>query len=330
MRIHSPHFFQSFQVVLDRVGHRFLCWLLAALLGLSTVSSFAETEENAEPVPVAIVVSLVRQYLEAVEGLSRVMEAKGVEIEVFTLEDYPERRRAVLREKMAQRPFECYIGVGEEAARFIWRELEGPNATALYTIVLNPEKNLPPTRDLCGISLNISIAIQVQKISAALPGSRRIGLLYDPLNNDPFFIQANQIAGTYGRQIVPLKVSSSKEIPGVLEKQLTDIDALWLIPDRTVGFSESIIQFIIETAFLGRVPVIGYTNFTYESGAALSFIFDYEELGEQTGQLAIEVLQSGVCRSPDPRFSMQVNRKVIERLDIQLGEEVLEEATTQP
>jgi putative ABC transport system substrate-binding protein len=315
---------------LHRIGRRSLSWLLVGLLGLSPISSSAETEKTSEPASVAVLVSAYRPFLEAVEGLSSVLETAGVDVEVFTLEDYPERRRAVLRERMIQQPFMCYIGVGPWAADFIWRELDRPNATVLYTMVVNPEKRLPPTRDLCGVSMNIPIPTQMETILASLPDARRIGLLYDPQFNDAFFIQAREIAERYDRQIVPLQVSSSKEIPTVLERHLNDLDALWLIIDETVTSLERIVQFIIETALSERVPVIGYNRFHYESGAALSFIFDYKALGKQTGHLVMEILRSGLCQSPDPEFGIQVNRKVIERLDIRLGEEVSGRDMTQP
>ena len=94
--------------------------------------------------------------------------------------------------------------------------------------------------------------------------------------------------------------------------------------------SESIIQFIIETALLNHVPVIGYNSFFYESGAALSFVFDYQELGEQTGDLIMKLIETGVCSRPDPKFSMWVNRKTIQRLDIPLGDEAVTEDGTTP
>jgi putative ABC transport system substrate-binding protein len=332
MIANRPHLFQSFQVVSARIRRWILSWTLATLLVLSPVpiSFSAETEETAKPNSVAVLVSAYRPFLEAVEGLSSVLETAGAEVELFTLEDYPERRRAVLRERMIQPSFECYIGVGPWAADFIWRELDRPSVTALYTMVYNPEKRLPPTRDLCGVSMNIPIPTQVETILTALPDARRVGLMYDPQFNDPFFIQAKQIAERLDRRIVPLQVSSSKEIPTVLKKHLNDIDALWLIIDETVTSLERIVQFIIETALSKRVPVIGYNRFHYESGTALSFILDYEALGEQTGHLFMETLRSGVCQSPDPEFTVLVNPKVIERLDIQLGDEISGRDVTQP
>lgn len=330
---HRPLFFQALQRFSDRIKRGAWSRLPSALWVLFAIfpMTSAYAEEDAEPVPVAIVVSLVQQYLEAVEGLSHVLEAEGVEIEVFTLENYRGKRRTVLKEKMVSQPFRCYVGVGEEAALFIWRELEGPTkATPIYSMVLDPEKILSLTGDACGVSLNIPIPTQLEKISAALPDARRIGLLYDPLNNDPFFIQAQKIAEDFGLRIIPLRVFSSEEIPAVLETHLKDVDALWLITDSTGTPSESIIQFIIETALLNRVPVIGYNSFYYESGAALNFIINYEEIGEQTGELIMELLNNGVCSSPDPKYSLWVNRKTVQRLNIRLGENFLTEEASTP
>jgi putative ABC transport system substrate-binding protein len=293
------------------------------------ISTYAEVDS--EPVSVAIVFSLAhQQYLEAVEGLSRVLEAESVDLEVFTLEDYHGKRRSVLKEKMTEPSFGFYVGVGRKAARFIWDELDFQKTKSLYSVVQDPEKILPLTKDACGISLNIPISTQVEKISAGLPGAKRIGLLFDPRNNDPFFIQAQKIAEDFGLRIVPLRVSSSEEIPAVLKTHLKDVDALWLITDSTGTPSESIIQFIIETALLNRVPVIGYNSFYHESGAALSFIFDYQELGVQTGELIMELLNTGVCSSPDPKFSLWVNRKTSQRLGIPLGEEAVTEDGATP
>ena len=306
--------------------------MLIVLLGLSpvSISSFAEEEDSSELPSVVVLVSAYRPFLEAVEGLSGVLETAGVEVELFTLEDYPERRRDVLRERMIQQVIGCYIGVGPWAADFIWRELDRSETPALYSMVVTPEKRLPQTRDLCGISMNIPVSTQVMKIAAALPEAKRIGLLYDPLFNDPFFNQAKEIAAKFDRRIVPLQVSSSKDIPEILGKNLMNVDALWLIIDETVTSLERIVQYIIETALTERVPVIGYNRFHHESGAALSFILDYEALGRQTGQLALDLLRGGICRSPDPGYSVQVNHKVIERLDIRLEEEALREDMIQP
>ncbi|MBN1832519.1 MAG: hypothetical protein JW896_10450 [Deltaproteobacteria bacterium] len=324
MGIPKTPFVQIPQEASARFNRRALIRLLAFSCALFSVLHAASIRaDEVSSAPVAVLYTLNRPFVEAVEGLSRVIKTAGGKTEAFALEDYPEKRRSILKEKMTQQPFGFYVGVGPQAARFIWDELDPVKARPIYSMVLNPEKVLSLTGNECGVSLNIPISTQVERISAGLPGAKRIGLLFDPLNNDPFFIQAGKIAEGSDLRIIPLRVTSSREIPTVLETRLKDIDALWLITDSTVTISESIIQFIIETALLNRVPVIGYNSFFYESGAALSFVFDYQELGEQTGELITELFDTGVCSSPDPKFSLWVNRKTIQRLDILLGEEAV-------
>jgi putative ABC transport system substrate-binding protein len=120
-------------------------------------------------------------------------------------------------------------------------------------------------------------------------------------------------------KIVPLKVSSKKDIPVVLKQNWENIDALWLIPDQTV-ISESIVQYIIKDALFKKTPVIGYNRFFYESGAAVAFVFDYEELGRQTGRMAVSVLMGKACEKEPPVFHVWLNLRVIDKLGLDVSE----------
>ncbi len=329
--INRPQFFEKLKHFLNQNTRSFSAWTLTALLtvlgGVSSPGAFAE--DAVHDAPVAVLFDFKKPFVEAVEGLSNVLEKAGVEPDVFTFDDYPGKKQAVLKEKMLQKSFQCYIGVGPQAARFLWTAIDRPDSVVLYTMVLNPEKILPSDRPLCGISLNIPIQTQVREIAASLPSAMRIGLLFDPRYNGLFFSQSKQAAEGAGRAIIPLKVSSSKEIPAVLERQLKEVDALWMIPDPTV-ISESVIQYIIKRALMYRVPVIGYNTFFYESGASLNFIFDYGKLGEQTGELVLDLLRGGACRRSDPIFSKWINLKVVQKLGIVLGQEVQPKEGTEP
>ena len=92
------------------------------------------------------------------------------------------------------------------------------------------------------------------------------------------------------------------------------MDALWLIPDRTV-ISESIVKYVIKEAFLRKIPVIGYNRFFYETGAALAFVFDYKELGQQCAKKALSILSGKNCLSTPPLFHVWVNAGVAGSLD---------------
>ena len=271
---------------------------------------------------VAILVSRnIRPYAEAVEGISAVFEGSpGMELKVFYLDKFLEKNRATLSGELAEGKFNLFISVGPEAARFVWTNGVLKSSTRLYSVVLNPEKVFGTSPSPCGVSLNIPAQKQLEMIKRALPGVSRIGILYDPLYNSDFFEEAAAFASSGEIRIIPLEVSSKKEIPGVLKDHWGDVDALWLIPDRTV-ISESIIKYVIKESLFKVVPVIGYNRFFYESGAALAFVFNYEELGRQCAVEALKVLSGGGCGKTTPFFHVWINTRVLKKLGIPVIED---------
>ncbi len=268
---------------------------------------------------IAVLVSRnIVPYLEAVEGFSSVVaKFENVDSEVFAYENYAEKRRSLLTDKLKQNSFDLFVAIGPEASKFLYGSLPEPHAPIMYSMVLNPEGGLGPMEKTCGISLDIPVKNQLSEISASIPRFKKIGLVYDPANNEEFFEKARKEALLFDIDIVPLKVSERKKIPAVLNSGLDSVDGLWLIPDRTV-ISESIVQYIIKEALLRNTPTIGYNKFFYESGAVLAFVFDYRALGSQAGDMALYVLSGNSCGERPPIFQTWVNRKVAEKLGIEV------------
>jgi len=139
--------------------------------------------------------------------------------------------------------------------------------------------------------------------------------LYDPAYNSDFFDAASAAALEQDVEIVPMTASSKKDIPFLLEQCWDSVDCIWLIPDRTV-ISESIAQYIIKQAILHKVPVIGYNQFFYDSGAAMAFVFDYKELGRQAARLIADVLQQKAAGLRHPVFTVRLNETVLKKLGL--------------
>ena len=270
---------------------------------------------------VAVIVSWdIRPYLEAVEGMSGVLsESASARVQVFSLEKFKGKSRDVLVQTLSGGKFDLFVAVGPEAVRFASEEAALDKTPWLFSMVLNPPKVSGRAEAACGVPLDIPAKRQLEMVAQGLTRIKRLGLLYDPRYNSEFFLKASAEAPSLDMKIVPLKVSSKKDIPIVLKQHWDDIDALWLIPDQTV-ISESIVQYIIKDALFKKTPVIGYNRFFYESGAAMAFVFDYEELGRQTGRLAANVLTGKACEKEPPVFRVWLNLRVIDKLDIEVPE----------
>jgi putative tryptophan/tyrosine transport system substrate-binding protein len=301
---------------LTRWERLLLVVLCSVLLGTVTLHG----EEIPAP-KVAILVSRnIRPYVEAVEGMSAVLsETASATVQVFSLEKFKGKSQDVFMQSLSGEKFDLFVAVGPEAVRLASEKPMPEKMVWLYSMVLNPPQIAGQTETLCGVPLDIAAKKQLEMIDQGLRTVKRLGLLYDPRYNSEFFMKAVAEAPSLNLKIVPLKVSSKKDIPVVLKQNWGNIDALWLIPDETV-ISESIVQYIIKDALFKKIPVIGYNRFFYESGAALAFVFNYEELGRQTGRLAANALREKACEKEAPVFHVWLNLRVIDKLGMGIPE----------
>lgn len=265
----------------------------------------------------------IRPYVEAVDGLREQLEASvDANIEVIMLDRYSQKARGDLAAQFdGDNSLSLAVAVGPEAAAFVWETFQGAAIPKVYSIILNPEKVIDGFESAPGISLNLSPSDQLRVIRQGLPNVKRIGIFYDPVYNGEFYAQASAAAFELDVDLVPMVVSSRKDIPFLLEECWDSIDCVWLIPDRTV-ISESIAQYIIKQAVLKKVPVVGYNQFFYDSGAAMAFVFDYKDLGRQTAGLIVDVLQQGNYESRAPVFNVWLNETVLERLSIEISQPI--------
>lgn len=295
---------------------RFGVLLLAFWIAANGVS--ASEKENA--LDIAVVVSLrIRPYVEAVEGLVAELEKAGASFQIFYLEDMPDPSPQVFESFFPPEKFTDFVAVGPESGRFLSQNWKA-NRPLFFMMILNPEDVLKPAGASCGVSLHIPVPVQTRRIAACLPEARTIGILFGSSHNSAFVSEASQSTSDIPLRILPLPVSTPRQIPQTLKASWDRLDALWLIPDRTV-ISERLVHFILKESLLQGIPVIGYNRFFYESGALLSFIIDYEAVGRKTAQ---RVLRHGGkkenCSPMAPPYQLWLNLRVRNRLGISTPE----------
>lgn len=290
----------------------------------SGAASVPVSPRDQEPPRVAVVVSRpLRPYVEAAEGAAAVLAdsaSAAARVQSFALEKLSPKGREALARDLSRERFDLLVAVGPEAVRFVADEIPAAARPPwLYCLVLSPQSLSPRAEGACGVALDIPARRQLEAISQGLPSARRPGLLFDPRYNADFFQRAAAEAAAFGLSVVPLRVSAKREIPAALRAAFEAADALWLVPDQTV-ISESLVPYVVKEALLRKVPVVGFNRFFYDSGAALAFVFDYEELGRQAGRLAADFLRTGACQKAPPSFRAWLNRRVLEKLGLPLPE----------
>jgi len=285
---------------------------LAALL----VFFFAwVTEAEAQSRPLGVLISVeIRPFMLMVEGLEAQLDIPVCRI--FLDEKDQPFSRDPLYQKLEPTEFCAMVAVGPRALSYL--HLRKWPTPLIYGMVLDPKRIIGADHPYCGVSLNIFSLSQMSDIHRTFPEVRRMGVLYDPANNQQWFDSAIQMARLNRLTLVPLPVKRQADISVLLDKTKPAVDAILFIPDATV-ISRTIIQYVLKQSILHRIPTIGYNRFFHESGAAISFVVDYRAIGEQVAALVDAVLQGRPCGSRVPSYTVLLNRKVVRKIQVKLA-----------
>jgi len=178
---------------------------------------------------------------------------------------------------------------------------------------------------MTGTLLEVPIDRQLKIMRTFLPILHQLGTLYDPAKTSSQVKEAVQQATIYDFHLKGLPVESEKGVPQQLRTLLSDVEALWLIPDSTVLTNESI-RFILESALARQVPVIGFSPEFTRLGALLSVSVNYGDVGRETGLLAKRILDGERLLPFNPvpiaRLKITVNLKTAKFLGITFPHEL--------
>lgn len=140
-----------------------------------------------------------------------------------------------------------------------------------------------------GVSLDFPFALQFQTLRAIAPRVRKVGTIHGPDNRQEIQ-RAATAAREAGLALVAVEVGSPKEIPAAVEGLLGRVDALWGLPDSLV-FSQETASYIILQTLRRRLPFMGFSQNFVKAGSLISLYSDLEDVGQQAGLLARDLLQ---------------------------------------
>jgi putative tryptophan/tyrosine transport system substrate-binding protein len=275
----------------------------------------AASQSAADNLPVGIIISKeIRPFIRMVEGLEENLSVPSCRV-FFDKGGMPYGCNSGAKGFSPGR-FSVTVAVGPQALEYLLRRnWSGP---VVYGMILNPEAIIGGTESLCGVSLNIPYWGQISSIHKIFPQVRRLGILYDPANNQAWFDRTREISELQGITVIPLIVTKKNPITRQFDEKIRDLDAIMFIPDRTV-ISQAVVQYVIKRAILQGVPSIGYNRFFHDSGAALSFVIDYKTLGKRVAGQVKNILTGKPCSQLGPDYKIMLNDQVIKKLRLSLG-----------
>ena len=306
---------------LFHAGRSLAAWAgagLGLLLGLSTLC----VSESAAMEIAILQSSDISAYREAIAGL----KATGPIGATYT--EYDAQGDLELGKKLARKlrasNASVVVAVGLKAA--LAAKVEIVDVPIVYMMVLDPLKHQLTAANMTGTLLEIPFDRQVKIMRIFLPTLHQAGMLYDPSKNASRVKNAVEQAGIFDVQVKGLPVESEKDVPQQLRTLLSDVEALWLIPDSAVLTNESI-PFILESALAHHIPVIGFSPEFTRLGALLSMSINYGDVGRDTGLLVKRILNGEGLLPLNPvpieRLKITVNLKTARFLDMTFSREVM-------
>ena len=247
-----------------------------------------------------IVSSRIRPFVQALDGFC---SGFSQPVTISYVDSNPE----LVKHKLAKNQFALLVAIGPDAAKIVWADSKA-DTPKMALMVLDPKELLGNT-PLCGIHLRVSASDQFRLLIDRMGPGRKVGIMYNPLENEKWMASAGNSAKDADITLAPLAVTRKQDVVRILSSSVKQIDTLLFIPDSTV-ISETMVRHIIKKCLLNQIAVVGYNNFFLEAGAVMSFTINYEKVGTMGSKLAEDILTGVDCKLTPPPFEVQWNQKV--------------------
>lgn len=281
------------------------CALGLLLSGASCAS--ASQKSSTDPLVIAIVQpQQVDAYQEAVQGFLEHLRRKFSQRFTAIIYEKPEKLYKALNNKDAEGnapPIQLIVTVGTTATTDVIAHVR--DIPVLFSMVFDPENILQNRTDVVGASLNIPFKLQIELISKVLPRVKTVGLLYDPEKSGDTIQEYLAQAEQQKLRLKAFPVNSAKELPSALSKVRKEADALLGIVDSSVYTSRTT-EFIIRYTIKQQLPFIGLSPSYVKAGALCSLVFDSRDVGRQTAELALKILDG----TPAEELEIAVPEKI--------------------
>jgi putative tryptophan/tyrosine transport system substrate-binding protein len=254
----------------------------------------------AEEEVAVIISSQIKPFVQALEGFRRGFP------QPVTI-SYVDSNPVLIRHNLAKEQYALIVAIGPEAAKIAWSSAAN-DIPKIVLMVLDPHELLGSNNPLCGVHLRVPASEQLRLLSERMGPGRKVGIIYNPRENQKWMTDAGNSAMEAGLTLVPLEVSRRQDIEKVLSAALEKIDTLLFIPDSTV-ISETMVRHIIKKCLLSKIAVAGYNNFFIEAGAVMAITINYQDVGILGAKLAENILTEGCSELLPPLFEVQWNQK---------------------
>lgn len=257
----------------------------------------------------------------------------GMPVKVFDLKGEVDNAPARMGEIFAIKPA-LIFALGAKAAYTakIWTA-DTPEIPVIFAMVLNWEHYgfLDGQENMAGIASEVDPGTQFINLTIALPGVKRVGVVYSKAHSAETVEHAKKEAGRLGLELVEAPISRPKEFRQTYKQIADKIDGYWMLADPVVYTLENV-AWLEERCTRDRIACIGPSRNIAELGILLAVNADVANIGIQAASIAKSILlrhltpkQIGVM--PPLGTRLVLNAKTAERIGIEFHRTALDMAS---
>ena len=223
------------------------------------------------------------------------------------------------------------LAIGTGAAQSIASQTS--EIPILITAVTDPvdaglvESNEVPGTNVTGTNDMNPIREQLELIPEILPDVETVGLLYTS-SEDNSILQVEQAKGILDEMkigYVEQTVTSSNDVQQAVQSLVTKCDAIYIPTDNTLASSMPLVGEVVKES---KTPVVCGAVGMVEAGGLITLGLDYYNLGYQTGEMAVKVLEGAdPAQMPiesQSQYDYALNEEMLEALGMELPQSLTE------
>jgi len=276
-------------------------------------------------------------YNSALEGFMKALKDKNVNVKeptsIYNMEDDAAKGREIVSQIKTAKP-DLILTLGTMATKAASRDIK--DLPIVFSAVLNPVdgglvKNMKSSgNNLTGATMDIPIKTQFEWLKKVVPDVNKIGVLYNPAETKVVIDEASKIAETMKVKLVAAPVHSEKDVPKSTRDLVRKVDALWSVADTTIFGIQQSRKFIVLETLRKKIPFMGLSRSFVKAGALLALSYNYEDIGRQSGELAVRILAgekpSQIPITVPQKVSLFLNLRLAGRIGIKIPNDIIDKA----
>ncbi|MCC4236638.1 ABC transporter substrate-binding protein [Vibrio anguillarum] len=318
-----------------KAGKAIVTAVFAGVVLLSSTSIMAKTAK------VAVSQIVEHPALDATrQGLLDGLKAKGYEqgknldFDFKTAQGNPAIAVQIARQFVGENP-DVLVGIATPTAQALVSATK--TIPVVFTAVTDPvgaklvKKLEQPGKNVTGLSDLSPVEQHVELIKEIMPNVKSIGVVYNPGEANAVSLMELLKSSTqkHGIKLIEATALKSADVQTATQAIASKSDILYALIDNTVA---SAIEGMIVSANQAKTPVFGAATSYVERGAIASLGFDYYQIGVQTADYVVAILEGQAPGKLDVKVAkgsdLMINKTAAEKLGVTIPQSVLDRATS--